>query len=654
MRAQRVVMALLAMLVGAVWLVAPAMAVEAPTPNPDPFAGPGARLMQQDQQTPAATPAPAAPAPAATQAPAAPGAAATPAPAAPTEQQAPQRPGYSFNNPDASSGGGILADACRNAPKMELPGQSFYDAIAFGDTTTNGMFARYRFAGWDSHLYNPGCKDAVVGALARYVGGTPGMAGQAMTEEGGPNRAANIALGSVKFTIAVIVLSQRLGLGQYPLLVVVDQVVTALQVVFGQTALVLALTIGVTVTLCWLMARRGMDFGQLGVVLWRVAAISGLAIVLMAWSVSFGTMYDSMVNETSRVTSIAAVGQDSPGAPADVTADALMRDVYMPLWGAVHLGWDPDAISRYAERLHAASAATVEEADRVRGNADATQQLAEAKARDYDAVAAEIKASHPASYTWLEGKAAGQRVLFAVMLALGVLSAGVIVVGLSVVVFAARILMRIGVGLYPVLAAGLQFPLLHRWGIGIPALVLRWAAYGVAAVIVQVVYVRVMVVTLLVNGGGSVWTRLAALVLVNVALIVGWMCRDKLATKIGALSDAQQLRVTMEAGLNRLEHSITTGRQRFEQGRDGLHRAQDKLAPPIAKKETKPDPTRPQPEPEQKKAPAAKRAVAKRAVTDAAIRKAARVAPPQARPAVQVASAVARRSTRKTVGGGKR
>ena len=650
MRARRVVMALLAVLVGAVWLVAPAAAAPAPTPTPNPFAGPGARIQQQDQQAP---PAPAAPAPAATQEPAAPGAAATPAPAAPTEQT-PQRPGYSFNNPNAGSGGGILADACRNAPKMELPGQSFYDVIAFGDTTTNGMFARYRFAGWDSHLYNPGCKDAVVGALARYVGGTPGMAGQAMTEEGGPNRGANIALGSVKFTIAVIVLSQRLGLGQYPLIVVVDQVVTALQVVFGQTALVLALTIGVTVTLCWLMMRRGMDFGQLGVVLWRVAAISGLAVVLMAWSVSFGTMYDSMVNETSRVTSVAAVGQDSPGAPADVTADALFHDVYMPLWGAVHLGWDPDAISRYAERLHAASAATVEEANRVRGNADATEQLAEAKARDYDAVAAEIKSSHPAAYTWLEGKDAGQRVLFAVMLALGILSAGVIVVGLSVVVFAARILMRIGVGMYPVLAAGLQFPLLHRWGIGIPALVLRWAAYGVAAVVVQVVYVRVMVVTLLVNGGGSVWTRLAALVLVNVALIVGWVCRDKLATKFGALSDAQQLRVTMEAGLNRLEHSITTGRQRFEQGRDGLHRAQDKLAPPIAKKEAKPDPTRPQPEPGQKKAPAAKRAVAKRAVTDAAIRKAARVAPPQARPAVLVASAVARRSTRKTVGGGKR
>lgn len=648
MRARRVVMALLAVLVGAVWLVVPAAAAPAPTPTPNPFAGPGARLMQQDQQAPAATPAPTAPAPAATQAPAAPGAAAAPAPAAPTEQ-APQRPGYSFNNPNASSGGGILADACRNAPKMELPGQSFYDVIAFGDTSTNGMFARYRFAGWDSHLYNPGCKDAVVGALARYVGGTPGIAGQALTEEGGPNRAANIALGGVKFSLAVIVLSQRLALGQYPLLVVVDQVVTALQVVFGQAALVLALTIGVTVTLCFLMARRGMDFGQLGVVLWRVAAISGLAIVLMAWSVSFGTMYDSMVNETSRVTSVAAVGQDSPGAPADVTADALMHDVYMPLWGAVHLGWDPDAISRYAERLHAASAATVEEANRVRGNADATEQLAEAKARDYDAVAAEIKASHPAAYTWLEGKAAGQRVLFAVMLALGVLSAGVIVVGLSVVVFAARILMRIGVGMYPVLAAGLQFPLLHRWGIGIPALVLRWAVYGVAAVVVQVVYVRVMVVTLLVNGGGSVWTRLAALVLVNVALIVGWMCRDRLATKVGALSDAQQLRVAVEAGLNRLEHSITTGRQRFEKGRDGLHRAQDRLAPPIAKKEAKPDPTRPQPEPEQKKAPAAKRAVA-----NAAIRKAARVAPPQARPAVQVVSAVARRKTRKTVGGGKR
>lgn len=651
MRAHRVVMALLAVLVGAVWLVVPAAAAPAPTPTPNPFAGPGARIQQQDQQAPAATPAPAAPAPAATQAPAAPGAAATPAPAAPepTATATPQRPGYSFNNPNAGSGGGILADACRNAPKMELPGQSFYDVIAFGDTTTNGMFARYRFAGWDSHLYNPGCKDAVVGALARYVGGTPGMAGQAMTEEGGPNRGANIALGSVKFTIAVIVLSQRLGLGQYPLLVVVDQVVTALQVVFGQTALVLALTIGVLMSLCFLMMRRGMDFGQLGVVLWRMAGICGLAIVLMAWSVSFGTMYDSMVNDTSRVTSVAAVGQDSPGAPADVTADALFHDVYMPLWGAVHLGWDPDAISRYAERLHAASAATVEEANRVRGNADATEQLAEAKARDYDAVAAEIKASHPAAYTWLEGKAAGQRVLFAVMLALGVLSAGVIVVGLSVVVFAARILMRIGVGMYPVLAAGLQFPLLHRWGIGIPALVLRWAAYGVAAVVVQVVYVRVMVVTLLVNGGGSVWTRLAALVLVNVALVVGWMCRARLATKVGALSDAQQLRVAMEAGLNRLEHSITTGRRRFEQGRDGLHRAQDRLAPPIATKEGKPDPTQPQqPQPE-KKAPAAKRAVA-----NAAIRKAARVAPTQARPAVQVASAVARHRARRTVGGGKR
>ena len=586
------------------------------------------------------------PAPAPTAAPTAAPLVPTPVPmepgAAPTPSAGyPARPGsgYSGNPTGGASQDGSLAQLCRRAPDPELPGKSGLDVLAFGDARGDGVFSRYRFAGWGSHLYNPGCQDAAVQALSQRVGGTIGMVGDAATEEGGPNRTVNIILGITMTAVAVTYAATQLAYGVYPVWVVADQIANAARVTFGQAVLSAFLAVGIACTMLWVASRRRMDFSTLGTIMWRVGLIALLGFVLIAWKGSVGAQYDQAITGAHRVTTEAVTGGDpAKGSPADVVGDAIMGSVYMPLWGAAHLGWDQDAIGLYAERLHAASAFTVAEAAAVAGNESAYNAMVERKKADYDAVAAEIGRTHPAAKAQLDGKSAGDRVMFVALLLLAVLSIALVVAPLALAALAARMFVRVAVSVYPVVAAALQFPPLHKWGLGIPAQTIRWAVIGVGATAASVVVHRVVIVAALTEGTGSVFQRVAALTFVCAALVVGWMHRDRLTAAAGVSRESDAVSSALRALGDRIEgmsrKPLSAAREKFDAARTGKPLPpRTRPEPPVA-----PDPTRP-PTPG---STGPRPAPARRVVTAAAMK----AAPPPARAAVLAASVARKRGGR--------
>lgn len=565
-----------------------------------------------------------------------------PAPGA-TVAPHPSAPGGS-DNPTGASGSRI-AELCRAAPDPEMPGKSALDVIDFGAAAGDGLYARYRYAGWGSHLYNPGCADAAVKALADQVGGQIGMVGNALTEEGGANRTTNIVLGGARLGIAVAVSATRVGFGEYPVWDVASQLADSARVTFGKAVLAGFLGICIAASMVWLASQRRLDMAGFTGALWRIAGITALGLLLIAWNGTVGGAYD----EAARTTHAAAneVVTSQPAAEGvgagDVLGDALMTNVYLPMWGAVHLGWDTEAIGTYAERLHAASAFTTEEAARVAGSEAETNALSDQKKRDYDTVAAEIKASHPAAYTQLEGKKAADRVLFAVLLALAVLPVLMIVGFAALVVVAARIIVRVAAGVYPVIVAVLQFPALHKWGIGIPYFTLKWAAYGVVSSAVSVVLFRVLIVAALAEGAGSVFQRIAALTFVCIAIIVGWVFRGQLAAKVGARPELDAATQAIHDLVRRIDSATAPHRKELaERSRKFRHGKPAEKATP----ESQADPGKPVPAqtpPRRRPTKAAARAVA----TDRVVRAATSVAPPPVRRTARAAVVIAGRGRRR-------
>ena len=553
------------------------------------------------------------------------------------------RPGQGYGPGSTTAGatdGGMLGDVCRKAPEAEIPGRSALDVVDFGQASGSGLYARYRYAGWGSHLYNPGCADAMIKALADKAGGSIGMVGNAITEEGGANKTTNIILAGARIGIAVTVAATRVAFGEYPVWAIADQISDAARVTFGGAVLAAFLGAGIAVSMIWLATRRRLDMAGFTGALWRVAGIAALGLLLIGWQGTVGRSYDDAAAATHRAAT-AAVTSDTSGATqaGDVVGDALMSSVYMPLWGAVHLGWDRDAIGKYAERLHAASALTVDEARRVEGSSAELATLMAAKQRDYDAVAAEIKAANPAAYRQLEGKDAGARPPFAALLLLAVLPILVIVGFTSFVVLAARLVVRLGTGVYPVLVAALQFPSLHRWGLGIPKAVLRWGAYGLVATVASVVVHRVLIVAALADGAGSVFERIAALTFVNVGLIIGWVYRDQLAEKVGASKEYDAATAAIKDLADRIDKATKEPRSKlakksheFRHGRRPSEQAKPEQAPAVAGPSAKTG-----------AAVAVRRATKARVAKAGVAKAAAAAAPPQLRaPAKAVAAAAGR------------
>lgn len=580
--------------------------------------------------------------------------------AAPTPLGAPNPP-----TSTAPPGGGGLDTICRSAPPMEVPGESWLDVIDFGEARGDGLYARYGYAGWKSHLYNPGCDEKIIGALAEKIGGTVGLAGDSVTQDGGPNRAVNLMLSGTLLLIAVTVAGTRLAFGDYPLWDVATQVSEAGRVVYGQPVLIGFVTLGVLATVGWLAVKYRESMAWTMTALWRAAAVLFIGLVVIGWGAAIGTQYDDMVNGANRAATAVVAGEENPGlSVGDVTGEALIRHVYLPMWGMVHLGNDSEAVGLYAERLHAAGAATVDESERIAGSQAEYDKLAEAKSDDYDTVAAEVLANKPSSYRQLEGGDAAARVGFAFLLMLTVTAIALVLAFTAVLVVAARLIVRVTVFAYPLIVAALQFPLLQRWGLGIPAFALRWAVTGVAASVVSVVIHRVLIVGVITEGAGSVLQRVVVVAAINAVLIAGWLNRGRLAARLGVESQMDQAARAMHRAADRIERVTEEPRKktvaRVNAFRYGTPRRPDVDAGDGAASDRRvragadgassevgsPAPLRrwAQTEERDAKRNRSRRRRASAATTTAAV--AARVAPPQVRPAAKAAAVVAARRER--------
>lgn len=655
-----VVVALLVLLVaGTVGLMAAAGADGTPSPAPTaPASGvrDGGPVPSAPRETaapaPAQVPAAAPTTAAAPRNPAAPLRDGMPAPAPPQSSGVPLQDGAAPTplgaanppTPAATPGGGALDTICRSAPPMEVPGESWLDVIDFGEARGDGLYARYGYAGWKSHLYNPGCDEKIIGALAEKIGGTVGLAGDSVTQDGGPNRAVNLMLSGTLLLIAVTVASTRLAFGDYPLWDVATQVSEAGRVVYGQSVLIGFVTLGVLATVGWLAVKYRESMAWTMTALWRAAAVLFIGLVVIGWGAAIGTQYDDMVDGANRGATAVVAGEENPGlSVGDVTGEALIRHVYLPMWGMVHLGNDAEAVELYAERLHAAGAATVDEAERIAGSQAEYDKLADAKSGDYDTVAAEVLANKPPSYRQLEGGDAAARVGFAFLLMLTVLAIALVLAFTAVLVVAARLIVRVVVFAYPLLVAALQFPLLQRWGLGIPSFALRWAVTGVAASVSSVVIHRVLIVGVITEGEGSVLQRVVVVAAINAVLIVGWLNRGRLASKLGVESQMDQAARAMHRAADRIER-VTEEPRRKTAARVNDFRHGGALRRPGQATVPAPGESTGAQEDQQKPAAAPKK---QRRPSAAAATLAAHVAPPQVRPVAKVTAAAVVRRDRK-------
>lgn len=233
----------------------------------------------------------------------------------------------------------------------------------------------------------------------------------------------------------------------------------------------------------------------------------------------------------------------------------------------------------------------------------------------------------------------------------------------AVLVVAARLIVRVTVFAYPMIVAALQFPLLQRWGLGIPAFALRWAVTGVAASVVSVIVHRVLIVGVITEGEGSVLQRVVVVAAINAALIAGWLYRGRLASKLGVESQMDQAARALHRAADSIERVTENPRKktvaRVNGFRYGTPRRADVDAGDGAASDRRvragadgaseagsPAPLRrwAQTEERDAKRDRSRSRRASAATTTAAV--AARVAPPQVRPAAKAAAVVAARRER--------
>ena len=429
-----------------------------------------------------------------------------------------------------------IAGGCVVPPEVESPSNTFWNTLDPGPAAGSGdsTYGRYRYAGWSQIVYQPGCTDVLTGKVAEALPGDLGRGLQYTRKESGVNRAAGWLIDLALTLIAALVFLVRAAFGQGPLWEAADAATTAIQQTLGNRVYVALIGFTFLAAGMWFVGTKRLETSRLATYTGRFAVIVACGFLTATMHASLGPRVDQALSGGASWLMGVAVGSDADIPDAGtVVGDVLVDGVVAPAWKMQHLGYDPQVLAAYGDRLHAARTMTADEEASTAADQAARDDLLKRKEADFNAVAEEVRATSPDAYTRLaEG---GKDRLLIAWLAFGVTVLVALIGGFCVIVVGlARWAWRVAISAAPGAAVLVAFPRLQPVALWAKDKLIAWTIAAGVCTVVFIAYVRAAGATVTDTPGSSLWVSFCSLAILTGFLWWAWKSRDDLLRRIRA------------------------------------------------------------------------------------------------------------------------
>ena len=429
-----------------------------------------------------------------------------------------------------------IAGGCVVPPEVESPSNTFWNTLDPGPAVGSGdsTYGRYRYAGWSQIVYQPGCTDVLTGKVAEALPGDFGRGLQYTRKESGVNRAAGWLIDLTLTLIAALVFLVRAAFGQGPLWEAADAATTAIQQTLGNRVYVALIGFTFLAAGMWFVGTKRLETSRLATYTGRFAVIVACGFLAATMHASLGPRVDQALSGGASWLMGVAVGSDADIPDAGtVVGDVLVDGVVAPAWKMQHLGYDPQVLAAYGDRLHAARTMTADEEASTAADQAARDDLLKRKEADFNAVAEEVRATSPDAYTRLaEG---GKDRLLIAWLAFGVTVLVALIGGFCVIVVGlARWAWRVVISAAPGAAVLVAFPRLQPVALWAKDKLIAWTIAAGVCTVVFIAYVRAAGATVTDTPGSSLWVSFCSLAILTGFLWWAWKSRDDLLRRIRA------------------------------------------------------------------------------------------------------------------------
>lgn len=429
-----------------------------------------------------------------------------------------------------------IAGGCVVPPEVESPSNTFWNTLDPGPAVGSGdsTYGRYRYAGWSQVVYQPGCADVLTGKVAESLPGDFGRVLQYTSKESGVNRAAGWLIDLTLTLIAALVFLVRAAFGQGPLWEAADAATAAMQQTLGNRVYVALIGFTFLAAGMWFVGTKRLEMSRLATYTGRFAVIVACGFLTATMHASLGPRVDQALSGGASWLMGVAVGSDADIPDAGtVVGDVLVDGVVAPAWKMQHLGYDPQVLAAYGDRLHAARTMTADEEASTAADQAARDDLLKRKEADFNAVAGEVRATSPDAYTRLaEG---GKDRLLIAWLAFGVTVLVALIGGFCVVVVGlARWAWRVVISVAPGAAVLVAFPRLQPVALWAKDKLIAWTIAAGVCTVVFIAYVRAAGATVTDAPGASLWVSFCSLAILTGFLWWAWKSRDDLLRRIRA------------------------------------------------------------------------------------------------------------------------
>ena len=304
------------------------------------------------------------------------------------------------------------------------------------------LYDVYGYAGFGAHMYDPGCL-----SVAKVWDAA--------------NDSSNALAAIAAITIALTVRGVRL---------VTDGSIGSLwdplqqegQRILGGGLFVPFLFLGALVTGLYILSRsRRADIAG------ESRASGAAALILLAgfacatYSMTVGATIDRGVGESFKAANTLATQTVDGGQrdPADAVAANLVSSVLYESWAARTFGPGP-AAAEFGPDLYRAGALTRAEQAQIDADPASATRILDAKQADYKRVAKQVEEKYPQAYQVLAGNDTGHRLQHAILGVASALAACGYLLLCLVKMLWGMVVVRVGIGVAPVIAIIAQFP---RW-----------------------------------------------------------------------------------------------------------------------------------------------------------------------------------------------
>ena len=357
---------------------------------------------------------------------------------------------------------------------------------------------------------------------------------QYTSKESGVNRAAGWLIDLTLTLIAALVFLVRAAFGQGPLWEAADAATAAMQQTLGNRVYVALIGFTFLAAGMWFVGTKRLEMSRLATYTGRFAVIVACGFLTATMHASLGPRVDQALSGGASWLMGVAVGSDADIPDAGtVVGDVLVDGVVAPAWKMQHLGYDPQVLAAYGDRLHAARTMTADEEASTAADQAARDDLLKRKEADFNAVAGEVRATSPDAYTRLaEG---GKDRLLIAWLAFGVTVLVALIGGFCVVVVGlARWAWRVVISVAPGAAVLVAFPRLQPVALWAKDKLIAWTIAAGVCTVVFIAYVRAAGATVTDTPGASLWVSFCSLAILTGFLWWAWKSRDDLLRRIRA------------------------------------------------------------------------------------------------------------------------